>query len=320
MTRYGPTRGPGHGSKKGTSSHHDLPSDLLALYLIQIRSVPLLTEADERRLGRAIMEGTEAAQALARDVIVLPAAEERSLRSLIREADVASEQLIRANLALVVSVAKRYRSSGVPLLDLIQEGNIGLLRAVAKFDYRKGFRFSTFGIWSIRQAIEAGITRGEGTVHLPDSVRRQRSRLYAIRWRLEAELGRTPTLAELAGELGITTSETTHLLGLPGQPVSLASPWGEGDATLGDCVPDPSARSPEDEAARSLLATEVRRLLSGLQEREQEILRLRFGLDCGQPRTLREVAQHFDLTPERIRQIEARAIAKLREAGLRRTS
>lgn len=228
--------------------------------------------------------------------------------------------MIRANLALVVAVAKRYRSSGLPLLDLIQEGNLGLLRAAAKFDYRKGFRFSTYGMWWIRQAIEAGISRGEGTVHLPDSVRRQRSRLYAIQWRLEAELGRSPTLAELAADLGVTTSDVTDLLGLPGEPVSLASRWGEGDATVGDCVADPSARSPEEEAARSLLPTEVRRLLSGLQEREQEILRLRFGLDQGQPRTLQEVAQLFNLTPERIRQIEARAIIKLREAGLRRSS
>ena len=282
--------------------------------------MPLLTAADEQRLGRAIQQGADAAEALAKEDIVIPAAEQQSLRSLIRDAEVASEQLIRANLALVVSVAKRYRGSGLPLLDLIQEGNIGLLRAVAKFDYRKGFRFSTYGVWSIRQAIEAGIARGEGTVHLPESVRRQRGRLYAVRWRLSAELGRSPTVAELAGEIGATTAEVTDLLGIPGQPLSLTSPCGEGDATLGDSVADPTARSPEEEAARSLLPTEVRRLLSGLQEREQEILRLRFGLDRGRPRTLHEVAQHYSLTPERIRQIEARALVKLREAGLRRTS
>jgi RNA polymerase primary sigma factor len=245
----------------------------------------------------------------------MPDRDHGDLQSSVREGEAAAEQLIRANLPLVVSIAKRYRSSGLPLLDLIQEGNIGLIRAVAKFDYSKGFRFSTYGTWWIRQSIEAGIARGAGTVRLPEGTRRRRSRFYAVQCRLEAELSRAPTLTELARELDASTAEVTAVLALPSEPLSFTAPWGEGDVTLGDCVADPSVPSTEEQAARALLPAEVRRLLSVLQEREREILRLRFGLDECRPCTLSEVARYFDLTPERIRQIEARAILKLREAG-----
>lgn len=310
-----------HPIRGGTSSQHDVPSDLLALYLIQIRSVRLLTAVDEQRLGLAIRQGGDAARALGTDKAAMPVRDDRELQTRVRQGKEAADQLVRANLPLVVSIAKRYRSSGLPLLDLIQEGNIGLIRAVAKFDHTTGFRFSTYSTWWIRRTIEAGIARGAGTVHLPEGLRRRRGRFYAVECRLETELGRAPTLIELARELDVSTAEVTAVLRLPSEPLSLTSPWGEGHATLGDCVADPSARSTEEQAARALLPAEVRRLLSVLPDREREILRLRFGLDERRPCTLYEVARYFDLTPERIRQIEARAILKLREAGgVRKTS
>lgn len=276
---------------------------------------------DEQRLGLAIRQGVDAARALGTDSAAMPVRDDRELQTCVREGKVAADQLVRANLPLVVSIAKRYRSSGLPLLDLIQEGNIGLIRAVAKFDHTKGFRFSTYGTWWIRQTIEAGIARGAGTVRLPEGLRRRRGRFYAVECRLEAELGRAPTQIELARELDVSTAEVTAVLALPSEPLSLTSPWGEGDATLGDCVADPSAPSTEEQAARALLPAEVRRLLSVLPDREREILRLRFGLDARRPSTLYEVARYFDPTPERIRQIEARAIRRLREAGgIRRSS
>ncbi len=305
----------------GNPSQQSLPSDLLSLYLIQIRSVPLLTSQDEHRLGRAIQQGAIAASRLMNDDTMISHADRSVLEAAIENGRAASEALARANLALVVSVAKRYRGSGLPLLDLIQEGNIGLLRAVQRFDYERGLRFSTYGTWWIRQSIENGIARGAGTVHLPDRVRRRRAQLYAVENRLQLELGRRATRAEVAEELGLTEAEHAEVLALPCDALSLTAPWGDSEFTVGDCVADPSASSPEEDAARALLPTEVRRLLTPLQERERQILTLRFGLDRGRPRTLHEVAQFFDVTPERIRQIEARALRKLRLASdLRQSS
>ncbi len=276
--------------------------------------MPLLTAADEQRLGREIAEGRSAACALGDGLAATK--KESALRLTVESGRAATEQLVRANLPLVVFIAKGYRPAGLPLLDLIQDGNLGLLRAVERFDHKRGFRFSTYATWWIRQAIQSGIVRAEGTIHVPERVRRQRSRIYAIQSRLESELCRLPTAAELASEVGITQAEIAQV-GRAQQPVSL------GYQTEGSYAgaADASAPSPEEEAARALLPSEIGRLLSALNAREQEILRLRFGLDGHRAHTLPEVAQQYDLTPERIRQIEARALIKLRQrSGLRRSS
>ena len=305
----------GQPREEGTSSPHTVPNDLLTLYLIQIRTVPLLSADDEQRLGLVMQQGRTAAAALADGNHRLSASHEAELAAAVRAAESASEQFVRANLALVVSVAKRYRASGLPLLDLIQEGHIGLLRAVERYDHTRGVRFSTYGTWWIRQTIEAGVARGAGVVALPARVRRRRACLFATRARLEVELGRVPTEAEVAAALGITAMELTELLGLPEHLVPLSHSVSQRGNTPGDIVADTSAPSPEEEAARSLLGTEVRALVAQLDEREREILRLRYGLGEERPRTLREVAHAFDLTPERIRQLEARALERLRRVG-----
>ena len=276
--------------------------------------MPLLTAADEQRLGREIAEGRSAACELGDGRAATK--KESALRLTVESGKGASEQLARANLPLVVFIAKGYRPAGLPLLDLIQDGNLGLLRAVERFDHKRGFRFSTYATWWIRQAIQSGIVRAEGTIHVPERVRRQRARIYAIQSRLESELCRLPTAAELASEVGITEAEIAQV-GRDQQPVSLGIPT-EGSYAG---ATDASAPSPEEEAARALLPSEIGRLLSALDAREQEILRLRFGLDGHRAHTLPEVAQQYDLTPERIRQIEARALMKLRQrSGLRRSS
>ncbi len=176
------------------------------MYLIQIRSVPLLTVEDEHRLGRAIQQGAIAAERLLKDDGGLSPSDRRAPEAAVKEGRAGSDASVRANLALVVSVAKRYRGSRLALLDLIQEGNIGLLRAVEKFDHKRRLRFSTYGTWWIRQSIESGIARDAGTVHLPDRMRRRRARLFAVESRREVELGRRPTLAEVAAELRVATA------------------------------------------------------------------------------------------------------------------
>lgn len=283
---------------------------------MHIRTVPLLSAADEQRLGREVADGRRAAGELAEGPTAAACQDEASLRLTLQRGKDASEQLVRANLPLVVYIAKGYRSAALPLLDLIQDGNVGLLRAVERFDYTRGFRFSTYGTWWIRQAIHAGIVRAEGTIHVPDRIRRQRARIHAIRSRLESELCRAPTTAELADEVGMTATEIDRVV-MARQPASLGLE-SEGGLTR---AADLSAPSPEEEAARALLPAEVGRLLLMLDAREQAILRLRFGLDGHRPHTLPEVAQRYGLTPERIRQIEARALTKLRQrSGIRRSS
>ena len=287
--------------------------DLVRLYLTDIGQYALLTKDDEVRLAKAIEAGKEAVAEMAK-IKTPTATKRRELRKAIREGEVAERAFVQSNLRLVVSIAKKYQASGLPLLDLIQEGNLGLMHAVEKFDWRKGFKFSTYATWWIRQAITRGIANTGRTIRLPVHAGDTLARLQKARSRLELKFGRTATLAELAKEVEMPEDKVTEALRFAAEPLSLSEPLREdGDAELGDVVEDRSAESPFEVAATALLPEEIQRLLAPLDEREREILRLRFGLDgSGEGRTLEEVGEHFNLTRERIRQIEARAMSKLR--------
>jgi len=283
-------------------------SDSVGQYLNEIGLVPLLTAMEERELSQIIEKGAQAAAKIENG--------ERSieLQRDVRNAAAAKDRFIRANLRLVVSVARRYPlPPGMDLLDLVQEGNIGLEHAVDKFDWRKGFKFSTYATWWIRQAITRGIANTGRTIRLPVHAGDTLARLQKARSRLELKFGRPATLAELAKEVEMPEDKVTEALRFAAEPLSLSEPLREdGDGGLGDVVEDRSAESPFEVAATSLLPEEIQRLLAPLDEREREILKLRFGLNGGEGRTLEEVGEHFNLTRERIRQIEARAMSKLR--------
>ncbi len=286
--------------------------DLVRLYLTDIGQYPLLTKEDEVRLAQQIEKGVEAREKLETEEKVT-AAEKRELKRLDRNGARAEKKFVQSNLRLVVSIAKKYQASGLPLLDLIQEGNLGLMHAVEKFDWRKGFKFSTYATWWIRQAITRGIANTGRTIRLPVHAGDTLARLQKARTRLELKYGRPATLTELAADVEMPEDKITEALRFANEPLSLSEPLREdGDAELGDVVEDRGAASPFEVAATSLLPDEIARLLAPLDEREREILKLRFGLDRGEPRTLEEVGEHFNLTRERIRQIEARAMSKLR--------
>jgi RNA polymerase sigma factor (sigma-70 family) len=286
--------------------------DLVRIYLADIGRYDLLTKDDEARLSQAYEAGIEARAELDAGT-TLTAARKRDLRRLVKAGEDAERTFVQANLRLVVSIAKKYQASGLPLLDLVQEGNLGLMHAVEKFDWRKGFKFSTYATWWIRQAITRGIANTGRTIRLPVHAGDTLSRLQKARTRLELLHGRPPTIRELAEECELPYEKVSEALRYGADPVSLSEPLREdGDAELEDVVADPSAISPYDAAVDALLPREIERLLSALDEREREIIRLRFGLDRGEPRTLEEVGAIFNLTRERIRQIESKAMSKLR--------
>ena len=242
----------------------------------------------------------------------ISATRRRVLRRTVQRGGEAHDQFVVANLRLVVSIAKRYRGSGVPLLDLIQDGNLGLIHAVDKFDWRKGFKFSTYATWWVRQAIERGVANTSRTIRLPVHADDRLIALGRVRDNLEAKLGRLPTRDELATALDVPEAKIAEVMQYTVAPLSLSEPVGDSLTEFGDLIEDHSQPSPCDQAMAGWLAREVTAMLSALDEREQAIISLRYGLDCGAPHTLAAIGEHFDLSRERIRQIEEKAMSKLR--------
>ncbi len=285
--------------------------DLVRLYLTDIGQHSLLSKDDEATLAEARLVGLDAATEL-RDTNPSPA-RKRALRKLVHEGEAAELRFVQSNLRLVVSIAKKYQASGVPLLDLIQEGNLGLMHAVEKFDHNKGFKFSTYATWWIRQAITRGIANTGRSIRLPVHAGDMVKQLQRTRAELEDALGRGPTTNEIAEAMDEPFDKVRTLLAHLSEPVSLSAPLRQdSDGELGDTVGDDTAISPEDAALQAALVQEVEKVLAPLQDRERTILRLRFGLDGGDARTLDDIGAHLSLTRERIRQIEAKAISKLR--------
>ena len=283
-------------------------SDLVRLYLRQIGRVPLLSAREEVDLAKAIEVGLYAARRRPEEGICT--ADE--LDELIEEGRRAKRRLIEANLRLVVSIAKRYMGRGLLFLDLIQEGNLGLIRAVEKFDYTKGFKFSTYATWWIRQAITRAIADQARTIRIPVHMVEVINKVVRVQHQLHQQLGREPSIAEISSAAGFGGERVLEIQRIAREPVSLQAPIGEEESDFGDFIEDSDAVTPVEAAAFSLLQDQLRTLLGGLGERERRIIRLRFGMADGRPRTLEEVGREFGVTRERIRQIEAKTLAKLR--------
>ena len=259
--------------------------DPVRMYLKEIGKIPLLTPEEEIELAKRMEKGDEEAK----------------------------RRLAEANLRLVVSIAKRYVGRGLLFLDLIQEGNLGLIKAVEKFDYRKGYKFSTYATWWIRQAITRAIADQARTIRIPVHMVETINKLIRVSRQLVQELGREPTPEEIAKEMGISPEKVREIIKIAQEPVSLETPIGEEeDSHLGDFIEDQDAKAPAEEASHTLLREQLDEVLSTLTDREQKVLRLRFGLDDGRARTLEEVGYAFGVTRERIRQIEAKTLRKLR--------
>ncbi|MBJ8345052.1 sigma-70 family RNA polymerase sigma factor [Antrihabitans sp. YC2-6] len=288
-------------------------ADLVRVYLNGIGRTALLTAEQEVDLAKRIEAGLYAKNLLSTAKRLSPA-KKRDLAVVVREGEAARAHLLEANLRLVVSLAKRYTGRGMPLLDLIQEGNLGLIRAMEKFDYAKGFKFSTYATWWIRQAITRGMADQSRTIRLPVHLVEQVNKLARIKRELHQQLGREATDAELSAESGIPEHKIADLLDHSRDPVSLDMPVGsDEEAPLGDFIEDSEATSAESAVIAGLLHTDVRTVLATLDEREQQVIRLRFGLDDGQPRTLDQIGKLFGLSRERVRQIEREVMGKLRK-------
>ncbi len=277
----------------------------------------MLTADQEVKLAKSIELGTRAVAQLERNGISLASSTRSVLNTRVADGQRAHRVFVEANLRLVVSIARKYQGFGLPLLDLIQEGNIGLLRAVDKFDWRRGFKFSTYATWWIRQGISRGLADRSRTIRLPVHVAEVVSRLRRIEAELSTDLGRQPTDQEVSSVLGITEEHLASYRLMALDTVSLSTPLGEdGDTELNDFIEDEISEQPDDEAVRAMSSDELRCVLDTLNPREKRIIELRFGLEDGRARTLEQVGTEFKLTRERIRQIEAKALSRLRHPSI----
>jgi len=287
-------------------------ADLVRVYLNGIGRTALLTAEQEVDLAKRIEAGVFAAHKLESAKRLTPQ-RRIDLKMIVRDGNRARNHLLVANLRLVVSLAKRYTGRGMPLLDLIQEGNLGLIRAVEKFDYTKGFKFSTYATWWIRQAISRGMADQGRTIRLPVHLVEQVNKLSRLKRELHQQLGRDATMAELAAESGIPEEKIADLLDHARDPVSLDMPVGsDEEAPLGDFIEDSESTSAEAAVVAGFMHDDINKVLRTLDEREQTVVRLRYGLDDGRPRTLDEIGRVFGISRERVRQIERDSMAKLR--------
>ncbi len=292
---------------------HKSAEDSVGMYLREIGRVSLLTAADEVNLAIAMQRGNRATYCLQREMMSHD--ERQQMRNEQSRGQAARRRLIEANLRLVVSVARKYAGRGISLLDLIQEGNFGLLRAVDRFDYRKGHRFSTYATWWIRQAITRAIADQSRTIRLPVHMVEAVGRLTQTSHRLQQELGRDPTAEEIAERMQVTPEKVRMIVSASQQTVSLEMPIGEEeDAALGDIIEDANSVQPAEAATATLMRDEVADMLAGLTLRERKVIALRYGLEDGYNRTLAELGHELGVSRERVRQIEAEALTKLRHA------
>ena len=291
--------------------------DTIGLYLKEVSRVPLLNAEEEVDLAQRIERGRMAREELAKGNVA--ARRRMELRHLIEDGWAAREHLITANSRLVISVAKKYMGRGVPFLDLIQEGNIGLIRATKKFDYRRGHKFSTYATWWIRQAVTRAIADQGRTIRVPVHMGDQINKLLRIQHQLTQRLGREPTVEELAIALDVPPKKVENMIQVARRPLSLETPTDdEEDSVLGDFIEDEEAPPPDDSATYNLLKEHIEEVLNGLPPREVRILQLRYGLLDGQAYTLEEVGRKMGVTRERVRQIEAQALSRLRHPSIKR--
>jgi RNA polymerase primary sigma factor len=291
-------------------------ADLVRVYLREIGRVALLTAAEEVDLAKRVEAGVFAAERVD-ETADLPSELRRDLLAIVGDGQRAKQRLIEANLRLVVSIAKRYAGRGLPFLDLIQEGNLGLIRAVEKFDYTRGFKFSTYASWWIRQAVSRAVADQARTIRIPVHMVETVNRILRAQRMLVQTLGRDPTAAEIAERVDMPAERVAEIKRLAMEPVSLHSPVGEEEGSeLGDLIEDSESVPPPELVSAGLLQSHVEAVLGHLGEREREVVRMRYGLMDGEPRTLEEVGRAFGVTRERVRQIEAKSLAKLRHPHL----